>query len=46
MLLVLCSALNLRVAILAEQMAQIAKPARVGPLGTSLTPLTKNGLVL
>ena len=41
-----CSALDWRVAIAAKRMVPIAKPARVGPLGTSRTPLTQNSLVL
>ena len=41
-----CSALDWRVAIAAKRMVPIAKPARVGPLGTSRTPLAQNGLVL
>ena len=44
--LVSCSALDWRVAIVVERMAPMAKPARVGPLGTTWTPLTQNGLVL
>ena len=41
-----CSALDWRVAIAAKQMVPIAKPARVGPLGTSRTPLAQRRLFL
>ena len=43
---ILCSALKSRVAIFAKRRAPMVKPARVWPLGTSRTHLTKKGWVL